>query len=95
MYRTPQELGSFDAKECPRPAMCLATAGRLWLVSTTHGGQPLSGMPKATAGAIESGFHVVRTRKLTGLRLVLLERTRKTTDGPAGEDDASRRKVHL
>ncbi len=73
MYRTPQELGSFGAAECPRPAKCLANAYWLWLVSTTFDGQPLSGMPKATATAVERGFRVVKTRKLDSLTLVLFE----------------------
>ncbi|MFJ8358763.1 glycosyltransferase family 39 protein [Streptomyces sp. NPDC093984] len=94
MYQTPQELGSFGAAECPRPAPCLAKAKRLWLVSTTFDGQPLSGMPKQTAAAVERGFRVVRTRKLTSLQLVLLEPVKKAADDTAGKDDASRRKVH-
>jgi mannosyltransferase len=94
MYRTPQELGSFGATECPQPVACLANTDRLWLVSTTIDGQPLSGMPKRTAAAIKSGFRVVRTRKLTGLQLLLLEPVKKAADDSAGKDDASRRKVH-
>ncbi|NED92647.1 hypothetical protein G3I76_72910, partial [Streptomyces sp. SID11233] len=37
VYRTPQELGSYGAQECPRPASCLATTKRLWLVTTAFG----------------------------------------------------------
>jgi mannosyltransferase len=96
MYRTPQELGSFGATQCPWPGVCLATADRLWLVSTTLHGKPLSGMPKTTATAIERGFRVVRTRRLNGLRLVLLERSGTATTGSSGseKDDTARRKVH-
>jgi mannosyltransferase len=94
MYRTPQEMGSYGAAECPRPAPCLARADRLWLVSTTLDGQPLSGMPKRTAAAVESGFKVVKTRKLTSLQLVLLEPRKKAASDGADNDDASRRKVH-
>ncbi|WP_449352372.1 glycosyltransferase family 39 protein [Streptomyces shaanxiensis] len=95
MYRTPQELGSFGALECPDAAKCLAKADRLWLVSTTADGQPFSGMPKTTATAIQKDFRVVKTRKLDYLQLVLLERTRATTDGSSKDDDASKRKVHI
>ncbi|MFJ9103990.1 glycosyltransferase family 39 protein [Streptomyces sp. NPDC102405] len=95
MYRTPQELGSFGALECPDAARCLAKADRLWLVSTTLDGQPFSGMPKTTATVIHKSFKVVKTKKLQYLQLVLLERTRAATDDPSkGEDDAAKRKVH-
>ncbi|MFF7642183.1 glycosyltransferase family 39 protein [Streptomyces canus] len=95
MYRTPQELGSFGALECPDSARCLAKADRLWLVSTTLDGQPFSGMPKTTATVIRKSFKVVRTKKLQYLQLVLLERTRAATDDPSeDEDDAAKRKVH-
>ncbi|MFI8073039.1 glycosyltransferase family 39 protein [Streptomyces sp. NPDC086033] len=95
MYRTPQELGSFGALECPDAARCLAKADRLWLVSTTLDGQPFSGMPKTTATVIQKSFKVVKTKKLQYLQLVLLERTRAATDDPSkGEDDAAKRKVH-
>ncbi|MFC8514238.1 glycosyltransferase family 39 protein [Streptomyces sp. NPDC057257] len=94
MYRTPQERGSFDAAECPRPASCLAKSERLWLVATTPDGQPFSGMPKATATAIQKDFRIVKTRKLDYLGLVLLQRTRAATDGTS-DDDAASRKVHL
>ncbi|MET9787330.1 glycosyltransferase family 39 protein [Streptomyces canus] len=95
MYRTPQELGSFGALECPDSARCLAKADRLWLVSTTLDGQPFSGMPKTTATAIQKSFKVVKTKKLQYLQLVLLERTRAATDDPSeDEDDAAKRKVH-
>ncbi|MFE2468500.1 glycosyltransferase family 39 protein [Streptomyces mirabilis] len=96
MYRTPQELGSFGAAECPRPAKCLANADRLWLVSTTSDGQPLSGMPKATATAVERGFRVVKTRKLDSLTLVLFEKSAKAATGVTSgkKDDAARRKIH-
>jgi mannosyltransferase len=95
MYRTPQELGSFGALECPDAARCLAKADRLWLVSTTLDGQPFSGMPKTTATAIRKSFEVVKTKKLTYLQLVLLERTRAATDDPSEDrDDAGKRKVH-
>lgn len=95
MYRTPQELGSFGALECPDSARCLARADRLWLVSTTLDGQPFSGMPKTTATVIQKSFKVVKTRKLPYLQLVLLERTRAATDDPSkDEDDAAKRKVH-
>ncbi|MEV7738679.1 glycosyltransferase family 39 protein [Streptomyces sp. NPDC088921] len=95
MYRTPQELGSFGALECPDAATCLAKADRLWLVSTTLDGQPFSGMPKTTATVIQKSFKVVKTKKLQYLQLVLLERTRAATDDPSkGEDDAAKRKVH-
>ncbi|MFC8363177.1 glycosyltransferase family 39 protein [Streptomyces griseorubiginosus] len=95
MYRTPQQLGSFGALECPDAARCLAGADRLWLVSTTLDGQPFSGMPRTTAKAIQKSFKVVRTRKLSYLQLVLLERTRAATDDPSADgDDAAKRKVH-
>ncbi|WP_329230257.1 glycosyltransferase family 39 protein [Streptomyces canus] len=95
MYRTPQELGSFGALECPDSARCLAKADRLWLVSTTLDGQPFSGMPKTTATVIQKSFKVVKTKKLQYLQLVLLERTRAATDDPSeDEDDAAKRKVH-
>ncbi|MFG2458765.1 glycosyltransferase family 39 protein [Streptomyces sp. NPDC048523] len=95
MYRTPQELGSFGALECPDSARCLAKADRLWLVSTTLDGQPFSGMPKTTATVIQKSFKVVRTKKLNYLQLVLLERTRAATDDPSEDkDDAAKRKVH-
>ncbi|MGW0425040.1 glycosyltransferase family 39 protein [Streptomyces sp. NPDC003015] len=95
MYRTPQELGSFGALECPDSARCLAKADRLWLVSTTLDGQPFSGMPKTTATVIQKSFKVVKTRKLQYLQLVLLERTRAATDDPSEDkDDAAKRKVH-
>ncbi|MET7473047.1 glycosyltransferase family 39 protein [Streptomyces sp. NPDC005648] len=94
MYRTPQQRGSYDAAECPRPASCLAKSDRLWLVSTTLDGQPFSGMPKATATVIQKDFRIVRTRKLDYLQLVLLERTRAATEGTS-HDDAANRKVHL
>ncbi|WP_030317292.1 glycosyltransferase family 39 protein [Streptomyces sp. NRRL B-3229] len=95
MYRTPQQLGSFGALECPDAARCLAKADRLWLVSTTLDGQPFSGMPKTTAKAIRKSFKVVRTKKLPYLQLVLLERTRAATDDPSADrDDAAKRKVH-
>ncbi|MFJ4202704.1 glycosyltransferase family 39 protein [Streptomyces sviceus] len=95
MYRTPQELGSFGALECPDSARCLAKADRLWLVSTTLDGQPFSGMPKTTATVIQKSFKVVKTKKLQNLQLVLLERTRAATDDPSeDEDDAAKRKVH-
>ncbi|MFF7053982.1 glycosyltransferase family 39 protein [Streptomyces griseorubiginosus] len=95
MYRTPQQLGSFGALECPDAARCLARADRLWLVSTTLDGQPFSGMPKTTAKAIQKSFKVVRTKKLSYLQLVLLERTRAATDDPSADrDDAAKRKVH-
>ncbi|WP_248844881.1 hypothetical protein [Streptomyces griseorubiginosus] len=95
MYRTPQQLGSFGALECPDAARCLAKADRLWLVSTTLDGQPFSGMPKTTAKAIQKSFKVVRTKKLSYLQLVLLERTRAATDDPSADgDDAAKRKVH-
>jgi mannosyltransferase len=96
MYRTPQELGSFGAAECPRPAKCLANADRLWLVSTTFDGQPLSGMPKATATAVERGFRVVKTHKLDSLTLVLFEKSAKAATGDTSgkKDDAARRKIH-
>ena len=94
MYRTPQQRGSYDAAECPRPASCLARSERLWLVSTTLDGQPFSGMPKATATAIHKDFRIVRTRKLDYLQLVLLERTRAATEGTS-HDDAADRKVHI
>ncbi|MET9456709.1 glycosyltransferase family 39 protein [Streptomyces canus] len=95
MYRTPQELGSFGALECPDSARCLAKADRLWLVSTTLDGQPFSGMPKTTATVIQKTFKVVKTKKLDYLQLVLLERTRAATDDPSEDkDDAAKRKVH-
>ncbi|MDH6568386.1 mannosyltransferase [Streptomyces sp. SAI-117] len=95
MYRTPQELGSFGALECPDATRCLEEADRLWLVSTTLDGQPFSGMPKTTATAIQKSFKAVRTTKLEYLQLVLLERTRAATDDPSGDkDDAAKRKVH-
>jgi mannosyltransferase len=95
MYRTPQELGSFGALECPDPAKCLAKTDRLWLVSTTLDGQPFSGMPKTTATVIQKSFKVVKTKKLPYLQLVLLERTRAATDDPSEDkDDAAKRKVH-
>ncbi|TRO58715.1 glycosyltransferase family 39 protein [Streptomyces sp. IB201691-2A2] len=95
MYRTPQELGSFGAIECPQASKCLAKADRLWLVSTTLDGQPFSGMPKTTATAIQKSFKVVKTKKLKYLQLVLLERTRAATDDSSEEkDDAAKRKVH-
>ncbi|MFI6440530.1 glycosyltransferase family 39 protein [Streptomyces sp. NPDC050759] len=95
MYRTPQELGSFGALECPDAAKCLVKADRLWLVSTTLDGQPFSGMPKTTATTIQKEFRVVRTRKLDNLQLVLLERTRAATDDSSKDDDAAKRKVHI
>lgn len=95
MYRTPQQLGSFGALECPDAARCLAKADRLWLVSTTLDGQPFSGMPRTTATAINKSFKVVTTKKLPYLQLVLLERTRAATDDPSKDgDDAGKRKVH-
>jgi mannosyltransferase len=95
MYRTPQELGSFGATECPKPAQCLAKADRLWLVATTYDGNPFSGMPKESATAIKKSFRTVKTRKLDSLQLVLLERTREATDDSTEEkDDAGKRKVH-
>lgn len=95
MYRTPQQLGSFGALECPDAARCLAKADRLWLVSTTLDGQPFSGMPRTTATAINKSFKVVTTKKLAYLQLVLLERTRAATDDPSKDgDDAGKRKVH-
>jgi mannosyltransferase len=64
-------------------------------VSTTYDGQPFSGMPKTSATAIQKSFKVVKTRKLTSLQLVLLERTRAATDDSSAEkDDAGKRKVH-
>jgi mannosyltransferase len=96
MYRTPQELGSFGAKQCPQPAKCLADADRLWLVSTMREGQPLSGMPKATATAVRRNFRVVKTRELEGLTLVLLERTAKAATGGTTDkkEDVAHRKIY-
>jgi mannosyltransferase len=96
MYRTPQEIGSFGAVECPKPAKCLAKAGRLWIVSTTLDGNPFSGMPDETATVIQKNFRVVKTRKLESLQLVLLEKKRdaKVDDSSDEKDDAAKRKVH-
>ncbi|MGP4046721.1 glycosyltransferase family 39 protein [Streptomyces sp. 2A115] len=96
MYRTPQDMGSFGALECPQPAKCLAKADRLWVVTTTLDGKPYSGMPKESATAIEKGFRVVKTRKLKYLQLVLLERKpdAKVDDSSDEKDDAAKRKVH-
>ncbi|MGW4983295.1 glycosyltransferase family 39 protein [Streptomyces mirabilis] len=96
MYRTPQELGSFGATQCPQPAKCLADADRLWLVSTMREGQPLSGMPKATATAVRRNFRVVKTRELEGLTLVLLERTAKAATGETTDEkeDVAHRKIY-
>ncbi|MGI5197508.1 glycosyltransferase family 39 protein [Streptomyces sp. CA-288835] len=95
MYRTPQELGSFGAAECPNPAQCLAKADRLWLVATGYDGNPFTGMSKESATAIKKSFRTAKTRKLDSLQLVLLERTRAATDDSTEEkDDAGKRKVH-
>ncbi|MEU6535000.1 glycosyltransferase family 39 protein [Streptomyces sp. NPDC047000] len=95
MYRTPQRRGAFEARECPQPASCLAKTDRLWLVSTVRGGAaPEDGMPEATARILDRSFHVTRITRLTGLRLVLLDRVRDTS-GTKGDDEAARRKVHV
>ncbi|MEV5608202.1 glycosyltransferase family 39 protein [Streptomyces sp. NPDC052225] len=94
MYRTPQQLGSFGAAECPRPASCLARTERLWLVATTYNGDPYAGMPKPTRTAIDRSFRVVRTKKLENLQVLLLERTRSAKGSGSDGDDAGDRKLH-
>ncbi|WP_307804961.1 glycosyltransferase family 39 protein [Streptomyces sp. VRA16 Mangrove soil] len=92
MYRTPQQLGSFGAAECPKPASCLARTERLWLVGSTYDGDPYAGMPKPTRTALDRSFRVVRTEKLENLQVLLMERTRGTSGSAA--DGAGDRKVH-
>ncbi|WP_372345021.1 glycosyltransferase family 39 protein [Streptomyces sp. KL116D] len=93
MYRTPQQLGSFGAAECPRPSSCLARTDRLWMVASTYNGDPYAGMPKQTRTALDRSFRVVRTEKLENLQVLLMERSR-STGRDAGDDDAGDRKVH-
>ncbi|MET9606562.1 glycosyltransferase family 39 protein [Streptomyces sp. NPDC006512] len=93
MDRTPQELGSFGALECPEPASCLSGADRLWLVSTSPDpGEPFTGMPERTARAIRAEFKVVRTDGLDSVRVLLLERIPEAAKSRG--DDAATRKVH-
>ncbi|WP_338697264.1 glycosyltransferase family 39 protein [Streptomyces sp. Q6] len=93
MYRTPQQRGSFDAAECPKPSSCLARTDRLWLVATTYDGDPYAGMAKPMRTALDRNFRVVRTKKLDHVQVLLLKRTGVADDGKEA-DDAGDRKVH-
>ncbi len=87
LYQTPQELGSYGARECPRPASCLATTKRLWLVTTAFGDDPYGDMPRANAKAIRAGFRLADTKPLHHVRVLLFTRSaaeHSRDDGAAG-----------
>ncbi|WP_234010914.1 glycosyltransferase family 39 protein [Streptomyces sp. SPB78] len=91
VHRTPQELGSYGAQECPRPASCLATTKRLWLVTTAFGDDPYGDMPRANAKAIRAGFRLADTKALHHVRVLLF--TRSAAEHPR-DDSAADRAVH-
>ncbi|NGN66810.1 hypothetical protein G5C51_23255 [Streptomyces sp. A7024] len=93
LYRTPQELGSYGAGECPRPAKCLAKTDRLWVVTTSDPGNPFHDMPAATRAVLKRDFRAVRTEKLDDVQVLLLKRTREVP-GTSREDSPADRKVH-
>ncbi|GAA3374429.1 hypothetical protein GCM10020367_38270 [Streptomyces sannanensis] len=72
MERAPQELGTYGAFECGRPARCLAGTDRVWLISTVAG-DPRKGMNGRTAAALDA-FEVVRTERLPWVTVQLLSR---------------------
>ncbi|MFE9252190.1 glycosyltransferase family 39 protein [Streptomyces sp. NPDC007088] len=96
MYRTPQQIASYGAQECPRPASCLARTKRLWLVATSPDGNPYAQMPPATTKALRAGFRIAGTKKLASVQVLLLTRTGDDKDPKAdGGDSAAGREVHL
>lgn len=94
MYRTPQQIASYGARECPKPASCLAKTRRLWLVATSPDGNPYAQMSKATEKALRAGFRITHTEKLASVQVLLLTRTGDSTSDPGADDSAAGRKVH-
>ncbi|WP_256861122.1 glycosyltransferase family 39 protein [Streptomyces tsukubensis] len=92
MYRTPQQMASYGAAECPNPVSCLAKTERLWLVATSLDGNPYSQMPHKTAAALQKYFRVKTTKKLTGVQVVQF--TRADEKSGNGDDEAAGREVH-
>jgi mannosyltransferase len=74
LYETPQELGSYEAVECPDPRSCAAGYQRIWLVSAGSGTDPFGGMPKAESSLLRTDFRTVRTEHFPNAELLLLER---------------------
>ncbi|MFY1675398.1 glycosyltransferase family 39 protein [Plantactinospora sp. WMMB334] len=68
--------GDFWATECARPAECLATVDRLWLLARGEDADPLDAMPAGRAEPLRTGFRIDRRWTVPGLTVALLVRTR-------------------
>ncbi|MEV6950742.1 glycosyltransferase family 39 protein [Streptomyces sp. NPDC051183] len=62
--------------ECPQPAQCLGTTARVWVVTWGGTQDPYNKLPEAQAEALRSHYKVVESKKVRGLRVSLLERTK-------------------
>ncbi|RSS60799.1 hypothetical protein EF912_08680 [Streptomyces sp. WAC07061] len=62
-------------KECGRPAQCLGTTPRVWVVTWSGTDNPYHKFPKGQAEALRSHYRVAESKTVRGLTVSLLERT--------------------
>ncbi|WP_422774911.1 glycosyltransferase family 39 protein [Plantactinospora sp. WMMC1484] len=76
LVRDQARRGDFWATECPRPAECLATVDRLWLLTWGEHRDPLAGVPADRADPLRTGFRIDKRWTVRGLTVALLVSTR-------------------
>jgi mannosyltransferase len=76
--KTAAENHELFPTQCARPAHCLGTPERIWLVVAGDPADPLSAAPPDQAALLRARYKAFGTERLSGLTVELLLRTSKT-----------------
>ncbi|MGI5145436.1 glycosyltransferase family 39 protein [Plantactinospora sp. CA-294935] len=69
-----EHRADFWATECARPAECLASVARLWLLLWGEHSDPMAGVPASRTEPLRSSFRLDRSWTVPGLTVALLSR---------------------
>jgi mannosyltransferase len=72
--KTPAQMGDFSAQECAKTPPCVGERERIWLVNTSKGDDPWSGLKPERADTLSRAFKVSQDWRFQEIHVYLLVR---------------------